>query len=71
MVIKSLVGLLDQLAVEPLFSGARFVATDQKYGLPMRVEGKSYTSYTIRGLEPQFFHVRVMRAVEGIDPGAT
>jgi hypothetical protein len=70
VVIKSVVGFSDQLTVEPLFTAARLIATDQEYGPPMWVESKSYTPHSVCGFKPQFFHVRVMGAVEGVDPGA-
>jgi hypothetical protein len=63
VIIKSLVGISDQLAVKPLLAAARLVATDQKYGPSLWIEGKSYAPYCVRGFKPQFFHVRVTGAL--------
>jgi len=47
-----------------------YVAAHQEYGAPFWIEGKSCTPHSVRGFKPQFLHVCVMRALEGIDPGA-
>ena len=70
MSAETVIGLADQLAVEPSFAAARFVSCNQKDGVALRIEGKSDSPLTIGRAEPQFFHIRVIGAVQRIHAGA-
>ncbi len=67
MVVKALIRQRDQALIKPALIGPALVPTDQQNRLSVRVEGKSHSpDLTVPG-KPKFFHVGVLRALEGID----
>jgi hypothetical protein len=52
MSVKTRIGLVDQLAVKPLFANARLVSGYQKNGLAVWVEREGHTPDTVSGIKP-------------------
>lgn len=70
MVTVSLVGAAQQLAVEAIALHTGLVAGDEEHGAAGRIESEGHAPDTAIGLKAQLLHVRVGRAVEGVDGGA-
>lgn len=65
--VDALVGLGDELSVEPLLAPSGLVAAAQDDASALRVEGEGESPDTACGIEAQFLHVRVARALERVD----
>lgn len=59
----------DQAPVEPFFPAARLVAGDEQDGLSIRIKGEGHPPDTLICCEPEFLHVREVRAFQGIHVG--
>src|SRR5205809_2679997 len=69
MSVETLISLADQLPVEPFFAAARFISSNQEDGLALGVESKGHSPFTVGRAEPQFLHICVTRAHQGINAG--
>jgi hypothetical protein len=65
--IETSVGLRDELTIEPLLTTAGLVATAQYDRCPLRIESEGEPPDTVVGVETQFLHVLVPRAVQRVD----
>ena len=70
MIIEALVGLSDQLFVEPLLSHSRLVSGDQQNRPALGIERESDSPDAVGGIEAQLLHVRVPRSLESVRPRA-
>src|SRR5271169_6048400 len=70
MRVETVIGLADQLAVEPFLADSRFVGRREQDRPPPRVEGKREPPLPASRAEPQFLQVRVARVVQGVNPGS-
>ena len=52
MSVKTRIGLVDQLAVKPLFADARLASGYQKNSLAVWVESEGHTPGTVSGIKP-------------------
>ena len=68
MCIQSPVRDRDQTPVERSFALSALVTGDQKHRLPLGVERESSAPDATPGIEPQLLHVRMLRAVQRVDP---
>ena len=66
MRIEPRIRLCNQLAIKPFLAASRFVAANQKDGLPVRIEGESHSPSAIRSVKPELLHICVSGAVKGI-----
>ncbi len=64
---KARVCLGDKLSIEPFFTYAGLVAACENDGFAVRIERKGKTPNTVRGVEPNLFHIRMCQAVQRID----
>jgi hypothetical protein len=69
VLIKSFVGLCNELTIESLIAAARLVSRDQKDRVAFRIEHEGDALDTVRRVEAQLLHIRVTRAFERIDAG--
>lgn len=69
MPTKSVIRALDQNFIKSFFAAARLVARYQNDRFSLRVKSKSHTPDSVVGLKPEFFHVGMSRAVQGVDVG--
>jgi hypothetical protein len=67
MGVETVVGLMEQFAVEALFTAPGFVSRDEQDTLAPRIEGKGYPPLAASRAEPQLLHIRVAGAVQRID----
>src|SRR5580704_13274203 len=67
VLIKSSVGLCDELAIKSLLPAARLISRDQKYRIAFRVECEGDAPDAVCGVKAQLLHIRVARTLEGID----
>src|SRR5947199_10771466 len=63
---KPTIRLCDELSVEALLASAGLVAGHEQDRSSIGVEGKGGAPLAIRSLEPQFFHIGVLGALERI-----
>ncbi len=66
MCIEPRIRLCNQLAIKAFLAASRFVAANQKDGLPVRIEGESHSPCAIRSVKPELLHICVTGAVEGV-----
>ena len=69
MIVKALVGLANQRAIETPRTASRLVTGNKQDGLPRGVEAERQPPMSIGHAEPHFLHVRVPGAVQRIHPG--
>lgn len=70
MRVKPYISLANQFAVESPFSNARFISSHEQNGFSLWIKGEGHTPYSIRRVEPQLFHVRVLGVVQGVNSRA-
>ncbi len=63
MLVEALVGLADHTAVESLLGNSRFVSTNQENSRPCRIKSKRYPPHSAICMKPEFFHIRMLRAL--------
>jgi len=71
MGVKPVVRFSDELFIEPLLTGAGFVACYKENGLALRVKGESDAPLAIRRAQAQLFHIGVTGIVQRIDTRPT
>ena len=71
MCVETLIGLPDQLAIEPFLAATRFIACYEQDCFPFCIEGKGYSPLPISSAEAQLLHIRMAGAGERIHTGTT
>jgi len=67
MRIEAIISLPKQLTVEPFFTPARLVPSEEQDRRPSCIKGESHPPCTICCAEAKFLHVRVPGALQRID----
>jgi hypothetical protein len=66
MLVVSVVGNPNKVAVEALLGAAGFVAGDEYYSCLLGVKRECYAPHSIGGFEPQLFHIGVLGVVQSV-----
>lgn len=71
MVVVTLICHRDQALVEPALICPALISPDQQDRLSLRIEGKGHSPDLTIPRKPKFFHVGVLRALQGVDRRST
>jgi len=71
MRVKTLLCLPYQFAVETLLAPARFISRYKQNRRTPAIKGEGHSPFTICRTESQFFHVRVSRSFQRVNPWPT
>ena len=66
MLVESFIGYADHIAIKPGLPDSNLVPTHQQDGFALWIEGICHAPCASIGVKPQFLHIRVSRAFEGI-----
>ena len=69
MRIEPAIGFPDKPAIEALLAHARFISRRKQNCRALHIESERHSPFASRSAKPQFFHVRVARAGQGVNAG--
>ena len=69
MRIEPAIGFPDKPAIEALLAHARFIYRSKQNCRALHIESERHSPFASRSAKPQFFHVRVARAGQGVNAG--
>ena len=69
MRIEPAIGFPDKPAIEALLAHARFISRSKQNCRALHIESERHSPFASRSAKPQFFHVRVARAGQGVNTG--